>query len=130
MIPFVFALSLSLPIPELTPGAIRLEISIQIVCRTKWGRDVRHVTPKMRRAVCEAYKARRCPGPGWEIDHRVPRDLGGADEIRNLWPQPIKEARKKDGLEFSIRNAVCRGEMSLVEAQAIFLGDWWNYLEH
>lgn len=69
--------------------------STEIQTPASWGKDVRHVTQAMKIRVCQRYGARACPGPAWELDHLVSRELGGADTETNLWPQPITEARKK-----------------------------------
>lgn len=111
---------------RLTPGVVR-DISTTKVCKISWGKDTRHVTPKMKRAVCIAYGAKDCPGPRWEIDHLIPRELGGADDIRNLWPQawkPIPGAHEKDLAENYLHGEVCRGKMTLAQAQHVISADW------
>lgn len=94
-------------------------------CTVKWSKDVRHVTLKMKRTVCAAYGARACPGPRWEVDHLVPRQLLGADDITNLWPQPIAQARLKDRLENALHKDVCAGRLSIERAQHILRTDWY-----
>jgi hypothetical protein len=114
----------ALPNRHVTPGET-VEISVKTLCATKWGKDVRHVTQTMKVEVCQRYGATgKCPGPGYEIDHLVSRELGGADTIANLWPQPITEARKKDVLENFLHHAVCTGAMTLPEAQDAIRIDW------
>lgn len=108
---------------HLTPGVTR-DLSPHAVCHTKWSRDVRHVTARMKGEVCGRYGARHCPGPQWEVDHLIPRELGGADAIENLWPQPITEARLKDRVENFLHRAVCYGAMTLGEAQEALRDDW------
>jgi hypothetical protein len=66
---------------------------------------------------------------GFEIDHRVPLCLGGADEADNLWPQDYSgepNAHEKDKLEAFACRSVCHGNMPLAKAQAWFLApaDW------
>lgn len=112
-----------LPDPEETPGVIALHDTKQ-VCGRKWGLDVRHVTQAMKKHVCLKYGARECPGPKWEVDHLVSRELGGADHVKNLWPQPITEARKKDWLENAAHRAVCAGTLTLGHTQAAIRNDW------
>ena len=34
--------------------------------------------------------------PSYEFDHLIPLCAGGANDIGNLWPQPIAEAHQKD----------------------------------
>jgi hypothetical protein len=43
------------PNPALTPGVVR-PISRTALCRTRWGKDARHVTLAMRRQVFAAYR--------------------------------------------------------------------------
>ncbi len=114
---------LHLPNPQLTPGKT-VAITTTEVCATTWGRDVRHVTQRMKVEVCQRYGAHQCPGPKWEVDHLVPRELGGADHVDNLWPQMIAEARLKDRLENFLHRAVCNGFLSLEEAQQGIRTDW------
>ncbi len=114
-----------LPDPVVTPGKIALGARAS-VCGVKWGRDVRHVTQKMKLEVCAAYGARNCPGPRWEVDHLVSRELGGADDVANLWPQPIAQARQKDWLENTLHRRVCAGALPLHDAQEAIRSDWYT----
>lgn len=114
----------AMPNPARTPGKT-VVISKTALCTTKWGKDVRHVTPKMKATVCAWYGAKNCPGPKWEIDHLVSRELGGADDVANLWPQPIAEARLKDRLENALHKEVCTGRIGLPEAQKKIATDWY-----
>lgn len=86
------ALADALPDRRLTPGiatsATRLDI-----CGTRWAKSRRHVTAAMRRQVFQAYglsgaKDPACGPKGCTLDHLISRELGGADDVRNLWPQP------------------------------------------
>src|SRR5262245_46654584 len=49
------AKDLTLPDPKLTPRAIRHDLSKKGICATKWGKDQRYVTEKMKREVYHAY---------------------------------------------------------------------------
>jgi hypothetical protein len=68
---------------------------------------------------------------GCEIDHRVSREIGGADDVRNLWPQPYLTpdqpgAYEKDKLENWLHRQVCiTHKMTLGEAQQTLRGDWY-----
>src|SRR5690242_14177230 len=84
------------PNQMLTPGVTR-DISLRTICRTKWGADERGVTKAMKDNVAEKYMfdVATCPFTKirgkrvrrYEIDHLIPRSIGGADEEANLWPQ-------------------------------------------
>lgn len=131
------------PDQTLTPGAVRSDVHSTAapgvpdqnvrsatVCTTKWGKDERAVTASMKRRVFLSYgfpqgnKDPRCP---CEIDHRVPRELLGADVMENLWVERYAgpwNARMKDRLENRVHKEVCDGRMSLKSGQKVFLEDW------
>lgn len=98
-------LALLLPNLTLTPGTVR-SLSQAQVCAIHWSTDARHVTQRMKRQVAAKYQV-PWPATGYVFDHLIPRDLGGADVIENLWPQPIAEAKRKDRDEVRLHRAVC-----------------------
>jgi len=102
--------------PSFTPGAVR-PLSKATVCQTKWSADRRHVTERMKRDVAAKYGVPWSQHGDYEFDHLIPRELGGADDVANLWPQAWAEARVKDREENRLHRAVCRGEISLRTAQ-------------
>lgn len=123
--------SLILPDPALTPG-VATDLTAHQTCHKEggWGRDARHVTATMKREVFERYgltgntdqaclrdkHGRRC-----EIDHLISRELGGADDVDNLWPQPYGgqpwNAVRKDKVENRLHKEVCAGNITLDQAQ-------------
>src|SRR5262249_11316589 len=113
-------------------------ISLGTICNTTWGSDARAVTAKMRDDVIAAYgfNVNRCPFTVFrgerrrrvEIDHLIPRSLGGADTEANLWPEcyePVNRTRvsrptashKKDRLETELHRRVCDGGTSAMLKQ-------------
>jgi hypothetical protein len=83
----------------------------------------------IKKKVCAAYGITTgCPGPKYELDDMVPIFSGGKNVQANLWPQPILEARVKDHqVEDKLggpRGFVCRGKITLKEAQSCILTDW------
>jgi hypothetical protein len=127
------ALAEDLPIrPDdvMTPGAVASTDPIDvcgIVGGLTYSKRHRHTSSELKREVYEGYHIERAE-QNFEIDHRVPVCLGGADVRENLWPQPGSEHpsyHDKDALEDQICRRVCRDQsMTLEEGQAIFLGDW------
>jgi hypothetical protein len=115
--------ALTLPQPQLTPGVTRPLTTAQ-VCSIKWGTDRRHVTTTMRRQVLAAYGVAWDDRGRYELDHLVPRELGGADDVRNLFPQPWAAAHLKDRAENAAHRAVCAGTLSLAVAQRQMARDW------
>jgi hypothetical protein len=114
------------PHVDITPGATR-PLSQRAVCSTKWGLDRRAVTLSMKRQVAAAYGILWSEHGKYEFDHLIPRELGGADDVTNLWPQPWTgphNARQKDRLENALHRAVCAGQLSLRDAQESIRRDW------
>lgn len=111
----------------ITPGALRdPPLSKAQICATAWSRDARHVTKKIKARVALRYGVSLAALKGLvEWDHLIPRELGGADVDKNIWPQPLAEAKKyKDALENHLHRAVCKGTISLKEAQDAFRVPW------
>ena len=129
MLLLVLLLAQQLPNLNLTPGVARPLTQAQ-VCAVKWGADRRHVTAQMKLAVANAYGLKRLvvvaygKGPCCEFDHLISRELGGADDVKNLWPQPWAEAKKKDQLENWLHVQVCSGKMTLADAQQQIATNW------
>jgi hypothetical protein len=127
-------------VPDLTitPGVVRHDLTVEQICSTKWGKDARAVTTAMKREVFTSYdikcrplhgKAKNIPACGkWEIDHLISRELGGADDVKNLWPQLYTgkpwNARMKDRVENRLHKEVCAGTIMLEQAQEEIASDW------
>lgn len=122
--------NLYLPNLSLTPGVIRHDLTQDQMCKTKWGKDHRAVTQAMKIAIFKSYgyvdgnANRNCP---CEIDHLVSRELLGADDVKNLWPQSYRgpwNAHNKDRLENQLHKLVCSGKLTLAQAQSMIVKDW------
>lgn len=121
----------------MTPGAVVPNMTLHKLCHTKWGKDARHVTAAMKRQVFANYgligntdpacirdsHGRRC-----EVDHLISRELGGADDMKNLWPQPYGSqpwnAVRKDCVETRLHKEVCARHITLKQAQEAIRFDW------
>jgi len=137
-----------LPDPSVTNGSIAISDKTK-VCATKWGKDERHATQKMKNDVYAEYgtapgsgvcarkrhtaKSGKVVKEGCEVDHLISRELGGADAEDNLWPQPYTQhpgAHEKDWLENTLHKEVCAGKITLPAAQNQIQTDWYAaYLE-
>jgi hypothetical protein len=130
---FAAASDLILPVSSLTPG-VSTELTEEEICSRKWGKDARHVTAAMKKTVFKIYgmKGNTCKsdrhGRRCEIDHLISRELGGADAIKNLWPQPYGtspwNATRKDKLENRLHQEVCAGRLPLKDAQEALVSDY------
>jgi hypothetical protein len=88
----------------------------------------RHVTSEERAQVASAYHFTGASS-SVEYDHLVSIELGGSNDLTNLWPQPIEEAKVKDGLEDYLHAKVIEGKLPLAEVQKRIAADWvklWN----
>ncbi|MFN8036159.1 MAG: phosphatase PAP2 family protein [Acidimicrobiia bacterium] len=120
------------PDPALTPGATDPRVTQATIDRTicvpGYTRTVRNVTAATKSRVYAAYGI-RSHGPGeYEIDHLIPLELGGSNDVANLWPEPQTGpagADTKDALENSLHRLVCSGRIALVRAQQAMARDWY-----
>lgn len=64
----------------------------------------------------------------FEVDHLVSRELGGADDVKNLWPESYVtqpwNAHRKDRLENYLHKLVCSNQITLEEARREIAYDW------
>jgi hypothetical protein len=127
------------PDPQLTPGvadpAVTQATLGQTVCAPGYTLKVRDVPEGIKRAVALEYGLKLPLKPGaFEVDHWIPLEIGGDNDIRNLWPQPalpIPGFRQKDRVETYLKRQVCSGAMTLRQAQED-IPDWveiWKQLE-
>lgn len=66
-------------------------------------------------------------GEGCEVDHLISLELGGTNDISNLWPEPyvgVWNAHMKDKLENKLHTLVCSGKLPLLRAQTEISHDW------
>jgi hypothetical protein len=127
----------SRPDPRCTPGTVNPAVTQSTlgstVCRSGWTSTVRpsvSITEPEKLASMAAYGLRGSAS-AYEYDHLVPLELGGAvNDPRNLWPEPDYATRSgfyrnpKDRLENALRGMVCRGTMTLAQAQRLIASDW------
>ncbi len=113
---------------KLTPGVVRTTDARQICAKGFTTKAYRRTTLRMKKQVCAAYGIRQgCPGKTIEIDHLISLELGGADDVRNLWPQtyaPVPGAHQKDLVENWLHREVCAGRIALPEAQRAISTNW------
>ena len=64
----------------------------------------------------------------YEVDHLISLELGGSNDVGNLWPESYVSvpynARDKDKLENTLHRLVCTGRMPLETAQELIRTDW------
>ncbi|MGB0097700.1 MAG: hypothetical protein WBP81_34835, partial [Solirubrobacteraceae bacterium] len=114
-----------------TPGTLNPAVTQATIDRTicveGWTTTVRppeSVTDQEKAASMAAYGDTGSPGD-YEYDHFVPLELGGAtNDPRNLWPESGASPNPKDTVENELRQKVCDGQITLVEAQREIVTNW------
>jgi len=117
----------TIPDASLTPGATN-PIGIQDVCSANISANDPAVPDPLKREVLKEYGLPDLAANAYEIDYLVTPQLGGAANIRNLWPQPshhtVWNSRVKDALEDRLHSLVCSGQLELATAQREISQDW------
>jgi len=116
----------AIPDASLTPG-LAVAASREELCRERPPKN-RMIPASLRRRVFETYGISRADPRAYEVDYLITPALGGADDIRNLWPQSYSattwNARVKDTLEDRLQELVCGGELDLATAQRDISRNW------
>jgi hypothetical protein len=117
------------PIPDknLTPGAT-LSVTTAEICRLGDSGETRTIPASVRKRVLQEYQTPESHAAEYEVDFLITPGLGGADDIRNLWPEPyssiVWNAHVKDALEDRLHDMVCAGQLDLSTAQHDIATDW------
>jgi len=109
-------------------------ITLQMICTPGYRQCVRKVSTAIKNRVYSSYDLTGnhtgfCNSPqGCEVDHLISLELGGSNDIKNLWPEPYEgeqfNAHVKDRLENFLHAEVCAGRISLTTAQKEIATDW------
>jgi len=113
-----------------TPGAVSTRTAAQLCAKTFRTGPIRLVTEATKHAACAEYGIDKagCVGAKLEIDHLISLELGGTNDLTNLWPEPYLPkpgAREKDQVEDTLHRQVCSGTVSLATAQHEISTDWY-----
>jgi hypothetical protein len=115
------------PNHALTPGATR-QVAISEVCSVPREEVIEDVSISLRQKVFQEYGIANARPEDYEIDYLIAPHLGGAEDIRNLWPEPYRtrmwNAHVKDDLEERLHEMVCSGQLDLPTAQHEIATDW------
>ena len=121
----------TLPDAACTPGAV-LTSDVKTICVKGYTSTVRNVPLAERKKVFAEYGIPYSKRGGYEVDHLISLELGGGNDISNLWPESYYIAngsRVKDKFENYLNAQVCGGKISIADAQAEISGDWLKYYQ-
>lgn len=116
-----------LPDSACTPGAVFPNATVQQICTSGYASSVRNVPYQEKDQAYAAYGITHHYSGQYEVDHLVPLELGGSNDIANLWPEaanPTPGFHQKDMVENYLHDQVCSGAMSLKEAQTEIATNW------
>jgi hypothetical protein len=133
---------------------VHRDVTVEDVCYRMNGKinpkfkstiTVRHVTPSVRKRVYQLYndgqknhkgicednqaKVAGKRSRGCEVDHLCPLSLGCNNHIKNLWLQPYfgeYNAHMKDKLENKLYHDMCKGKITMEQAQFEISDNWIN----
>lgn len=129
-----------LPDRQCTPGAASNAVTQanihSTICVSGYTHKVRppvSETGPVKIASMRAYGESASSSSATELDHLVALEIGGSNDVSNLWPEPSDIAgagfrNKKDQVENGLHAAVCAGKITLTAAQSWIASDWTTAL--
>lgn len=125
--------------PRSEKGEFYKDITAETICQVGYSKKVRKVATHTRRQVFAKYGITKGHYREYEVDHFISLELGGNNNLDNLFPQPYEVylsvngksvrmgAREKDVVETNLHKRICRGEITVKEAQEIITTNWVGY---
>lgn len=116
-----------LPRRDLTPGLADPQATTDIVCHRST-KTVRNVPLSVHDQVYAEYGITHHITGEYEVDHLIPLEVGGSNDIKNLWPEPANPVpgfHQKDVLENALHAKVCDGSVNLSDAQTQIATNWY-----
>jgi Domain of unknown function DUF11/Putative Ig domain len=119
------------PLPDrrCSPGAYYSKLTKKVVCASSFRTSkIRYVPDSVKHDVETEYGlTAKSYGSTLEIDAIVSLELGGSNDIANLYPErasPAPGFHVKDKLEAKLHDLVCAGSMTLRAAQIGIATNW------
>jgi hypothetical protein len=110
-----------------TPGAVIATATKDAICKPGYSQSVRNVPESEKNADYAEYGITSHVEGQYEVDHLISLELGGSNDIANLWPEladPTPGFHQKDKVENYLHKQVCDGAISLNTAQKELSTDW------
>jgi hypothetical protein len=117
------------PRATLTPGAVRTVTAAEVCgANIEDHQQALAIPASVRDEVFREYGMSAAKPQNFEVDFLITPELGGSNDIRNLWPEPYRapvwNAHVKDQVEDRLRDMVCKGQIDLATAQRDIAADW------
>lgn len=104
-----------------TPGATDTD-DLKVICDQSTKERRCEFDKAVRKALLKAYGLP--PSFKGEFDHLISIELGGSNDLANVWPESAPDFKRKDRLENLLHALVCRQAMTLQEARDLISQDW------
>ena len=117
----------ALPDRACSPGAVFAGVGTSQICQSGYASSVRDVPDAEKNQVYAEYGITSHFSGQYEVDHLVSLELGGSNDIANLWPEaasPTPGFHEKDKVENYLHDQVCSGKVSLQQAQQEIATNW------
>lgn len=128
----------TLPDHTCTPGAASSAVTQgnihTTICVSGYTAKIRpsaSETGAVKKAAMRSYGEASSASTNTELDHLVPLELGGSNDVSNLWPEPSDEPGQgfrntKDTVENDLRSALCHAgsTLRLTDLQSWIAADW------
>lgn len=123
------------PLPDsaCSPGAIFPDATKEQICVSGYSSSVRNVPQSEKDTVYQEYGITHHTKGEYEVDHLISLELGGSNDIANLWPEaasPTPGFHEKDMVENYLHDLVCSGKIPLSQAQEIIRTNWLQVYQH
>jgi len=121
-------IAVSLPNHALTPGMTRTVDVGQMCAEGDDDLDPAVPYPTQKAVFSEYGMSIDHSAKDFQVDYLISPQLGGTDDVRNLWPQSYKStawnAVAKDRLERHLYQMVCEKKINLADAQRDIATNW------
>ncbi|MGH2461001.1 MAG: HNH endonuclease [Chloroflexota bacterium] len=117
----------ALPDGACSPGAIISTATKEQICQPGYAKSVRNVPDAEKNQVYAEYGVKSHHAGQYEVDHLISLELGGSNDIANLWPEaadPRPGFHEKDKVENYLHDQVCSGAVPLAQAQEQIATNW------
>ena len=116
-----------------TPGAIFPQATKEQICVVGYTKNVRNVPKNIKDQVFAEYGILTHTPGEYEVDHLIALELGGSNDISNLWPEmanPKPGFHEKDMAENYLHEQVCSDAITLQQAQQDISSNWLEVYKH
>jgi hypothetical protein len=117
--------STTYPNTILTPGNV-LIYDEDFLCVPGTPGKLDKVSEATKKQVFDSYHISYPSKGNYQLDKYLPLELGGSNDIRNLWPQGVKYPgyKEKDKVEQYLYQEMCNKKINITTAQEMIKKDW------